>query len=881
MSENRLGLALSGGGFRASLFHLGVLRRLAELGLLPHVTHISTVSGGSVVAAHYYLHFKKKYEAKEGFLEDPDYVEIVKAVEAEVIRGVDADLRNSLLWNPLSHLEEFTLGNGYGRRMARLYTKHFYRNVTRELDWKGVDPETRADYSRRGIPLHRAVIRRPDQAGLADSRSSSYPNSGVPERALVDFNTDETRLANIPSLVMNSTCLNTGGPFLFTLNEVGGSECGYVRMDEVFMLLQFKYILDCLGTKPVDVGMLNDAMEKAVALGKELQNARPELPPTALTTPGFTAQHLRDHFYLYQAAKARKEEPATREDDFWAPEAFRFTSEDATLRALMCSPYWPSVRHLLDTSWGLLRRAKVAAWHLLDDHGWATADRRAGLTREDYEAEFKNALANIDEVLVRDFAQDGKFDATIQSLVLDFYYFRSAEVLDRSAHHTLHEITLSHAVAASANFPPVFAPFKIFSLFEKNHVTSLSLTDGGVHDNQGVDALLDAGCTHIIISDAGGLVRHEETADDARIPMMDRVIELLMGGLRHVMMRSVRHSCSVSKVLKHAPDVDELRELRRTTHLREAEVIHMTSDPSDVRIEGLKPFAAREVAALRTDLDVFNELEIAALRHQGYQLADRYARTIRESLGITSFVPRAESPAIKLPPAPTPEHIGVLKAGAHRFARYSVARPLHAIILSLAVAVAVLALTAADVENDNGHWSSWSSLIELLNDNVLDWVRDSEERVSPRERLEPNPIWNRAITFRNDIIDVARKISLVTVIFGGWGLALLGSVLFRGARAVARDPQLIELTKLARRNRSRPVFTRTWNIISMICLALFLLTLNVRWLLGIVQLWSVPLAVTFGLVHLMFTPLWRSSGRLTPRKPPNRPGAPRRAPVPV
>ncbi len=46
-----MGLALSGGGFRATLFHLGSLKRLNELGLLPRVKTITGVSGGSIAAA--------------------------------------------------------------------------------------------------------------------------------------------------------------------------------------------------------------------------------------------------------------------------------------------------------------------------------------------------------------------------------------------------------------------------------------------------------------------------------------------------------------------------------------------------------------------------------------------------------------------------------------------------------------------------------------------------------------------------------------------------------------------------------------------------------------------------------------------------------------
>src|SRR6516225_7408886 len=49
---NRFGLALSGGGFRAVLYHLGLIRFLRDAGILPRVTHISSDSGGSIIAAH-------------------------------------------------------------------------------------------------------------------------------------------------------------------------------------------------------------------------------------------------------------------------------------------------------------------------------------------------------------------------------------------------------------------------------------------------------------------------------------------------------------------------------------------------------------------------------------------------------------------------------------------------------------------------------------------------------------------------------------------------------------------------------------------------------------------------------------------------------------
>src|SRR5258706_2123816 len=45
-----MGLALSGGGYRAALFGLGSLWRLNELGLLPRLKRITSVSGGSLTA---------------------------------------------------------------------------------------------------------------------------------------------------------------------------------------------------------------------------------------------------------------------------------------------------------------------------------------------------------------------------------------------------------------------------------------------------------------------------------------------------------------------------------------------------------------------------------------------------------------------------------------------------------------------------------------------------------------------------------------------------------------------------------------------------------------------------------------------------------------
>jgi predicted acylesterase/phospholipase RssA len=53
------GLALSGGGFRATLFHLGVIKLLRDTGMLRNVKRISAVSGGSILAAHLLLNWNR------------------------------------------------------------------------------------------------------------------------------------------------------------------------------------------------------------------------------------------------------------------------------------------------------------------------------------------------------------------------------------------------------------------------------------------------------------------------------------------------------------------------------------------------------------------------------------------------------------------------------------------------------------------------------------------------------------------------------------------------------------------------------------------------------------------------------------------------------
>ncbi len=83
----RIGLALSGGGFRATLFHLGVIRYLRDNGVLDMVTDIASVSGGSVLGAHLVLNWDRYHGTDEQF----------DQVSRELIRFIQFDVRNHIV----------------------------------------------------------------------------------------------------------------------------------------------------------------------------------------------------------------------------------------------------------------------------------------------------------------------------------------------------------------------------------------------------------------------------------------------------------------------------------------------------------------------------------------------------------------------------------------------------------------------------------------------------------------------------------------------------------------------------------------------------------------------------------------------------------------
>jgi predicted acylesterase/phospholipase RssA len=182
----KVGLALSGGGFRASLFHIGVLARLAELDMLRHVEVMSCVSGGSILGIAYYLKVRELLNARrDDEITPADYVAIVRALEREFLQAVQE--------------------NNFRMRMVERFSENL-----RML----------GDRASRTEALGRAmgrVLCGPESRLMTDIGIA--PPDGESGLRPVDYNW--RRRNKVPLLVLNATNQAGGHPWQFTPYEMG------------------------------------------------------------------------------------------------------------------------------------------------------------------------------------------------------------------------------------------------------------------------------------------------------------------------------------------------------------------------------------------------------------------------------------------------------------------------------------------------------------------------------------------------------------------------------------------------------------------------------------------------------------------------------------
>jgi NTE family protein len=104
-----------------------VLAKLAECGLLRRIEVISTVSGGSIVGALYYLHVKNLLERTEDInINDADYVDLVREVERDYREGAATNIRGSGWANIAANFHMAKPTYSRTDRAGELYERHFY-----------------------------------------------------------------------------------------------------------------------------------------------------------------------------------------------------------------------------------------------------------------------------------------------------------------------------------------------------------------------------------------------------------------------------------------------------------------------------------------------------------------------------------------------------------------------------------------------------------------------------------------------------------------------------------------------------------------------------------------------------------------------------------
>lgn len=117
--EEGMALCLSGGGYRAMLFHAGVLQRFNEFGLLPKLKRISSVSGGSITAGILAMNWEKLKFDDDGISEHFKD-EIILSLKRLASRTIDASsVISGALW----------IGT-IGEKVANAYRQHLFGDKT-------------------------------------------------------------------------------------------------------------------------------------------------------------------------------------------------------------------------------------------------------------------------------------------------------------------------------------------------------------------------------------------------------------------------------------------------------------------------------------------------------------------------------------------------------------------------------------------------------------------------------------------------------------------------------------------------------------------------------------------------------------------------------
>lgn len=214
----KVGLAFSGGGFRASLYHIGVLAALAERDELKHIEVISCVSGGSIIGAYYYLKLKFLLEEKEDeHITAQDYIDLVKEIEEDFLKGIQKNLRMRVFSNLKSNFKMMSKNYSRTNRLGELYERHLYKPLVdkhvSKLKSKARPDNAGSHYDKR-LKEYEAISKGERPLYMSDLFI-------VPEEGFVLGTDNWKREHKVPQLVLNATSVNTGHNWQFTASWMG------------------------------------------------------------------------------------------------------------------------------------------------------------------------------------------------------------------------------------------------------------------------------------------------------------------------------------------------------------------------------------------------------------------------------------------------------------------------------------------------------------------------------------------------------------------------------------------------------------------------------------------------------------------------------------
>jgi NTE family protein len=211
-----IALCLSGGGYRAMIFHAGVLRRLNELGYLPRLDFVSSVSGGSLAAGVLALAWRDlRFDGATGRAENFDE-RVLRPLREMARRDVD---RSSVIGGLLTPRERIS------DRVAGAYRKHLFGDATLQdlpdtprFVFCATNLQTTSlfRFSKRYVADHRLGLARslPVPLAVAVGASSAFPPYLSPVMVRIPAGAwDRAVRQELPEGVRDPIVLTDGGVY--------------------------------------------------------------------------------------------------------------------------------------------------------------------------------------------------------------------------------------------------------------------------------------------------------------------------------------------------------------------------------------------------------------------------------------------------------------------------------------------------------------------------------------------------------------------------------------------------------------------------------------------------------------------------------------------